>query len=150
MLRDVFVDGAWFHGRIYEDRCDLSPDGNLFVYAAFKRIKRGDEFVYSYTALSRAPWLYAIEMQPATSTYEVGGRFLDDRRYELGRFSKRHQSTDEVPVADWCGHDHRGRIIYTVGGKLFRVLKKGPVEIADFTNEDPDPQPPPEYAKRPL
>jgi hypothetical protein len=26
---DHFVDGEWWHGRIYEDRCGLSPDGRL-------------------------------------------------------------------------------------------------------------------------
>jgi len=31
---DIFEDGAWFHGRIYEDYCDVSPDGELFVYFA--------------------------------------------------------------------------------------------------------------------
>ena len=31
--RDVFSDGAWFKGRIYENRCDLSPDGRLLAAA---------------------------------------------------------------------------------------------------------------------
>ena len=30
--RDTFSNGAWFKGHIYEDKCDLSPDGSLFVY----------------------------------------------------------------------------------------------------------------------
>jgi hypothetical protein len=31
---DDFDLGQWFHGRIYERRCDLSPDGSLLVYFA--------------------------------------------------------------------------------------------------------------------
>ena len=28
--------GQWFHGRIYEHRCDLSPDGRHFISFAEK------------------------------------------------------------------------------------------------------------------
>ena len=28
--RDRFTPGSWFRGRIYEEKCDLSPDGELF------------------------------------------------------------------------------------------------------------------------
>ena len=31
---DKFEDGQWFKGRIYERRCDLSPNGKLLVYFA--------------------------------------------------------------------------------------------------------------------
>ena len=34
--RDVFEHGAWFRGRIYPERCDLSPDGELFLYFALQ------------------------------------------------------------------------------------------------------------------
>ena len=84
LRRDLFEHGTWFSGHIYEQRCDISPDGNLFLYGAFKRIKIGADWVYSYTAVSRPPWLHALELYPKSSTYEVGGRFLDDRRYALG------------------------------------------------------------------
>ncbi|MFN3651614.1 MAG: hypothetical protein ACK47B_18715 [Armatimonadota bacterium] len=33
---DTFEPGAWFRGRIYAEKCDLSPDGRLFVYFAAK------------------------------------------------------------------------------------------------------------------
>jgi hypothetical protein len=33
---DHFERGAWFKGRIYEERCDLSPDGQLFLYFALQ------------------------------------------------------------------------------------------------------------------
>jgi hypothetical protein len=150
LRRDAFEHGAWFHGRIYEDRCDVSPDGNLFVYAAFKRIRVADDWVYSYTAMSRPPWLFALELRPAPSVYEVGGRFLDDVHCRWYASNPVHQSTEAVADADWSGTDHRGRTIYTVGGKLYRVVKKQPVEIADFNNLKPDPQPAPESARIPI
>ena len=31
---DAFTPGQWFHGRVYERRCDLSPDGRLFFKGA--------------------------------------------------------------------------------------------------------------------
>ncbi|MCH8620434.1 hypothetical protein [Undibacterium sp. TS12] len=29
---DSFESGAWIRGRIYPERCDLSPDGELLLY----------------------------------------------------------------------------------------------------------------------
>ncbi|HAP39973.1 MAG TPA: hypothetical protein DCQ94_09465, partial [Nitrospira sp.] len=31
---DTVTLGQWFNGRIYERRCDLSPDGTHFLYFA--------------------------------------------------------------------------------------------------------------------
>ena len=33
---DKFELGQWLNGKIYEDRCDLSPDGKLLAYIAAK------------------------------------------------------------------------------------------------------------------
>ena len=33
---DSIKEGSWFHGRIYENRCSVSPDGTLFAYFATK------------------------------------------------------------------------------------------------------------------
>lgn len=55
-----------------------------------------------------------------------------------------------MPRSDWSGRDHQDRIIYTVGGKLFRMEKYDAVELADFTDRKPDPQLPPEFAKKDL
>ena len=32
--RDTFEPGQWMRGRIYERRCDLSPNGTRFIYFA--------------------------------------------------------------------------------------------------------------------
>jgi hypothetical protein len=168
MSRDVFEPGAWFRGRLYEDKCDVSPDGVLFLYAAFKRIKYQGKYVYSYSAVSRTPWLHALALWSHQSTYEGGGRFVDNRSLILRGFAPAHftsptsnltivrgragvrPTSDAVPDADWSGYDHRRRVIFAKGGKLFRIVRKTPKELVDFGSLAPDPQPPPAYAKRKL
>ena len=54
---DTFEPGAWFHGRIYEDRCDLSPDGSLMVYFCHGGAWRPD-YTAAWTAV-QGPWLHA-------------------------------------------------------------------------------------------
>ena len=61
-----------------------------------------------------------------------------------------HASTNEVEGAGWTGRDQNGRLCYTVGGELFRMANNCPQRLADFSDLRPDPQPPPEWAKRPI
>ena len=60
---DTFTLGQWFHGRIYERRCDLSPDGTLMIYFAQKINRRtmdDNEYTYAWTAISQPPYLTAL------------------------------------------------------------------------------------------
>ncbi len=163
MHRGTFTEGAWFRGRIYEEKCDLSPDGKLFVYFAYK-------FMNAYTSVSRPPWLHALVTWPQGTTYGGGGRFIANRRLaprgiigldnpypehqpglELAPEEyapEPHRSTGEVPGSDWCGHDHQGQVISTLGGKLFRRSGTNDVLVTDFNDQQPNPQPPPEWASR--
>lgn len=76
---DELVPGQWLKGRIYEERCDLSPSGELFLYfAANYRLP-----FYSWTALSRPPWLTALALWPKGDTWGGGGRFESDERVFL-------------------------------------------------------------------
>src|SRR4051794_20213611 len=64
---DRFEPGQWFHGRLYERRGDLSPDGRLFVYFAskFTGLTLADrEYTYAWTAVSRPPYLTALALWP--------------------------------------------------------------------------------------
>lgn len=167
--RDAFEEGAWFHGRIYEERCDLSPDGSLFVYFCHGGALRPG-YTDAWTAVSRAPWLYALGLWPWGSTWGGGGRFLDNRRLKLHvnmrvathpdhpatglkileGDAEYHRSTGEVEGADWCGHDHQGHLVYCRGGKLFRHGKGRDgqdKELADFNSLRPNPRPAPDWAK---
>ena len=49
---DTFRLGQWMRGRIYERRCDLSPDGTRFIYFAMNGRWQSDT-KGSWTAISR-------------------------------------------------------------------------------------------------
>ena len=51
---DRFTLGQWLRGRIYERRCDLSPDGTHVIYFAMNGRWQSD-VKGSYTAIARAP-----------------------------------------------------------------------------------------------
>ncbi|EGF90901.1 hypothetical protein ABI_23130 [Asticcacaulis biprosthecium C19] len=55
---DTLTAGQWFKGRIYERRCDLSPDGELLCYFAAKHHGRPG----TWTAISRPPYLKALAL----------------------------------------------------------------------------------------
>jgi hypothetical protein len=168
-IQDTFVEGAWFKGRIYEDKCDVSPDGKLFLYFVLKGARGGPEFTHAWTAVSRVPWLHALVLWPQGTTHGGGGRFIDNRTVSLravlhsshSDFPLRglrvvkanaplHTKTDDQPSADWCGRDQKGRIVFSRGGKLFRREKSADRLIADFTDLTPRPERAPEWATRPL
>lgn len=71
MARDVFEAGEWFVGRIYERRCDLSPDGQKLIYFAADY----KEPLYSWTAVSRLPYLSPLLLWPKGDGYGGGGLF---------------------------------------------------------------------------
>ena len=79
---DRFTLGQWFKGRIYERRCDLSPDGKHFIYFAmdgkWQSLSKG-----SWSAISRAPYMKASAFFPKGDSWQGGGLFLDNFRYWL-------------------------------------------------------------------
>lgn len=80
---DTFEEGAWFHGRIYPERCDVSPDGTKLIYFAMGCGYRSsdDTFPSTWTAISKAPWLTALCVLPnCNDTYFGGGIFETDNR----------------------------------------------------------------------
>jgi hypothetical protein len=82
---DSFEHGQWFHGRIYAERCGLSPNGRLFVYFArrYGRVDEDQGYEQTFTAVSRPPFLTALAMWPQGDTWGGGGRFIDDRTLRL-------------------------------------------------------------------
>jgi hypothetical protein len=168
---DRFEHGAWFRGRIYEEKCDLSPDGELLLYFALKGNWQSS-YRGSWTAISRAPWLHALGLWPQGDTWGGGGRFIDDRTVALwswrpgiephpdhpavglqivaGLPTARELRTFERHGKDWSGHDHAGHPIHTSGGFLFRERRGALVEVADFNGLVPAHEPPPGWAQAPL
>ena len=88
---DTLESGQWFKGRIYERRCDLSPDGELLVYFAGKH--RGP--LGTWTAVSRPPFLKALALWPKGDAWGGGGLFEGTRQLSLN-----HRTGDEFVLAD--------------------------------------------------
>jgi hypothetical protein len=99
---DTFEYGQWFKGRIYERRCDLSPKGTLLIYfaATYKRP------LFSWTAVSKPPWLTAVALWPKGDGWNGGGRFLDDYSIHLD-----HGPGDEAPHPDFVSGCRKLRIV---------------------------------------
>jgi hypothetical protein len=68
---DEFFEGQWFKGRIYERRCDLSPSGKRLIYFAASYKKP----FFSWTAISRPPYLTALALWPKGDCWGGGGLF---------------------------------------------------------------------------
>ncbi len=82
---NTFEPGQWFHGQIYERRCDLSPSGDLFVYFASKHTGRqlASDYTHAWTAISRPPYFTALALWPKGDCWDGGGYFETDRRLSL-------------------------------------------------------------------
>jgi len=80
MADDTFQPGQWLSGRLYPERCDLSPDGRLLVYFA-GRFRHDPP---TFTAVCRPPWFTALALWPDNSTWGGGGHFTSRRTLVLG------------------------------------------------------------------
>ena len=79
---DTFDLGQWLHGRIYERRSDLSPDGKHLIYFAMNA-RWDSDTGGSWTAISRAPWLTAVTLLGKGDCWHGGGLFTGNRHYWL-------------------------------------------------------------------
>jgi hypothetical protein len=71
--------GQWFKGRIYERRCDLSPSGEKLIYFAANYRSP----LYTWTAVSRPPFLTALLLWPKGDAWGGGGLFNNERTIGL-------------------------------------------------------------------
>src|SRR6266700_2084877 len=78
---DEIEYGQWFRGGLPEGRCDLSPDGSLFIYFA---TKYGRAQFNTWTAISRPPYFTALALWPLGDSWGGGGLFVDERTVLLG------------------------------------------------------------------
>lgn len=51
--KDTFTLGQWFHGKVYPEKSDISPDGSLIIYFAGKFGKQSDPMKRAWTAISK-------------------------------------------------------------------------------------------------
>ena len=77
---DSFRIGQWLKGRIYEERCDLSPDGKSFLYFALNG-RWDSETRGAWTAISQYPYLKAIGLWAEGGTWGGGGLWVDNLTY---------------------------------------------------------------------
>jgi hypothetical protein len=88
---DTLELGQWFKGRIYARRSDLTPAGDKLVYfaASFRAP------YYSWTAISRPPWLTALALWPKGDCWGGGGLFESPRHLKLNHRTKPKSSAPE-------------------------------------------------------
>jgi hypothetical protein len=77
--QDTFEYGQWFKGRIYERRCDLSPEGDMLLYFAGNHRKP----YYTWSAVSRPPFFTALALWPIGDTWGGGGLFPERNHIAL-------------------------------------------------------------------
>lgn len=170
---DVVLPGAWLNGRIYENRCSVSPDGKLFAYFATKFTGSGSSEVASaWTAISKLPWLTALAFWPRSDTWGGRAQFVDDQTLIIDcPYWERLDATVQLPAGfkvlpRWigqdappqdlpptahsnatfdgtCGVDQNGRCFVYQDGRLLRDDHL----IVDLGAMQPDPQPPPDSAR---
>jgi len=106
--RHEFQSGQWFKGRVYEERCDLSPSGDKLVYLAANQKPP----YYAWTAVSRPPFFTALALWPNHGTWGGGGLFESERSILLnrcggaGRMPAGFRMPSNVrvrPIGEWAG-----------------------------------------------
>lgn len=94
---DTFQSGQWFKGRIYERRCDLSPTGSLLIYFAANYHKPH----FSWSAISRPPFLTALAMWPKGDGWGGGGHFVSRTRLALNHREGELKLADGFSLPNW-------------------------------------------------
>jgi hypothetical protein len=90
---DTFEEGQWLKGRIYERRCDLSPDGKWLVYFTGHRPPH-----FSWTAVSKPPFLTALALWPKGDCWGGGGLFTSPSQLALNHYANQMQLAEGFTV----------------------------------------------------
>ncbi|VEP12276.1 hypothetical protein H1P_1400004 [Hyella patelloides LEGE 07179] len=78
--RESIQIGSRFYGRIYPNRCDISPDGTYFLYFAMgKSQQQYEKKLYCWTGICMPPKITANMLFAHQDTWGGGGRFVDDK-----------------------------------------------------------------------
>jgi hypothetical protein len=83
LASEQFHSGSWLRARVYQQKCDVSPDGTYFCYSALNGGAQWDAGD-TYIAVSRLPWFTALAAWSTQGTYDWGAHFVEDRaRWDL-------------------------------------------------------------------
>ena len=94
---DTFEEGQWLNGRIYERRCDLSPNGKLLVYfAATWKLP-----YQSWTAVSKPPYLTALALWPKGDAWGGGGNFESNSKLQLNHRPDQMELAEDFQLPKW-------------------------------------------------
>lgn len=75
---DEVQHGGWMHAQVPWRRCDLSPDGRLFVaFVADHGTEPQPTPRDTWVAISRPPWWHALALWFNGTTWDFGGFFPD-------------------------------------------------------------------------
>jgi len=126
---DSFQLGQWMRGRIYEHRCDLSPDGKWFLYFVLNG-KWNTETEGAFTAISMAPYLKAVTLFPEGSTWFGGGLFTSNNAYWLSHGFGRSPIREDHRLRRNTGHNEARLLTessYSWGDNLYygRLQRSG-------------------------
>jgi hypothetical protein len=137
---DSFEPGAWFHGNLYPERADLSPDGTKLIYFAAQYGARDpdDSFPGSWTAISKVPWLTALAVWPNTGTYFGGGLFETNTVVWVNQcfhcFAERPRHKPEGLAFSYAHTfwDHELQLLFRLEREGWRVVQRYDVEPISF------------------
>lgn len=104
---DRFEVGQWLYGRIYERRCDLSPDGKHLIYFAMNG-RWDSKTKGAWTAVSKAPYLKALTLLAKGDCWHGGGLFLSSMEYWLNDGSGHELLHDDSKLKRSLEHRRRG------------------------------------------
>lgn len=80
---DKFTLTQWLKGRIYEDCCEISPDGKYWIYFGLNG-KEHTETKGRWTAIAKYPWLKALNLYSDYNCYHCGGGFfISDNSFSI-------------------------------------------------------------------
>ena len=99
--------GAWFGGRIFPCRCDLSPDGRFLSSFAHKPSAKwaiGD----AYVAVSKLPWLTALHATATCGTWTRGYCFTEDEHAQEAPGLPVPYGLQSIPAVQFATERRRG------------------------------------------
>jgi len=95
---DEITEGQWFNGRIYTDKSDLSPYGNYMIYFAAKFKEEKNQ--YTWTAISKPPYLTAIALWKKNDTFDGGGLFESTRKIYLNHVKEEAKVEEGADISE--------------------------------------------------